>query len=46
MHVLYLYLYLYMHCCVRYIRELTKLWFTVVDINVSGTSDDQGKAKA
>ena len=37
---------LYMYCYEWYFGDLVKLCLTVVDFNVSGTSDDRGKVKA
>ena len=36
---------LYVYCCVGYFGELTKLWLTIVDLNVSGNLEDQEKTK-
>ena len=36
---------LYVYCYVGYFREITKIWFTVVDLDLSGTLEVWGKAK-
>ena len=36
---------LYVYFCVGYYGELTMLWPIVMDLNVSGTSEDRGELK-